>query len=249
MSNIIEFKNVYKNYNRTPALINLSFCIAELEIIAIVGNNGSGKTTTVNVLSNIIPYNSGEVLVFNKKVTPNYVSYKNRLGLILDPPLLVNEFTPREYLRFVCKFQKVTSSVIAGRIEDLTDFFEIAADCKKSIGELSSGDRMKVALSAAIIHNPDILIFDEPFIHMDPKTLDFVVTFLKSLKGKKTIFITSHNLDLLLEICDKVLIMENGTTADLMVVNEQADLNVMKAKLIYKLSEERKNMIEFHWFR
>jgi len=249
MSNIIEFKKVYKNYNRTPALINLSFCIEELEIVALVGNNGSGKTTTVNVLSNIIPYNSGEVLVFNKKVTPNYVSYKSRLGLLLDPPLLVNEFTPGEYLRFVCKFQKVTSSVIDSRIEDLIDFFEIAADGKKRIGELSSGDRMKVALSASIIHNPDILILDEPFIHMDPKTLDFVISFLKSLKGKKTIFLTSHNLDLLLEICDKVMIMENGSTVDLMVVDEQVDLNVMKAKLIHKLSEARKNTIEFNWLR
>lgn len=249
MNNIIEFQGVYKSYNGTPALNNLSFCISESETIALVGNNGSGKSTTVKVLSNILPYNSGEVWVFNKKVTSDYVSYKSRLGILLNPTLLVNEFTPVEYLKFVCKFQKVALQVIDSRIKDLTDYFTIPVDNNKSIGELSSGDRMKIALSAAIIHNPEIFIFDEPFIHMDPKTIDLLIHFIKSLKGRKTVFLTSHNIDLLLDLCDKVLIMENGTIVDNVLVNEHIELKAMKAELIHRLSDERKNDIEFRWLR
>jgi ABC-2 type transport system ATP-binding protein len=247
MNNIIEFREVNARYDNIPALSNLTFSIAEYDIVALVGNNGSGKTSTVKIISNIFPYDSGTVLAFNIKVTSTYVSYKNRLGILIDPPLLVNDFSPEEYLKFVCKFQKVPLSLVSGRIKDLSDYFAIPSGNKKSIAELSSGDRMKVAISAALIHNPDVLVLDEPFIHLDPRTLVRLIDLLKSLKGNKTIFLTSHNLDLVVELCARVMIIENGSIVDQMVLSDPSTHKTIKANLFQRLSDNQIDISGFHW--
>jgi len=249
MTNLIEFKHVNKKYKVSEALNDLSFTIGDKETIALVGNNGCGKTTTVNVLSNIIPYNTGEVIAFGKKVTPSYVSYKNKLGILLSPPILIDEFTPYDYLKFVCKFQNVNTNEISERIYELAEFLEVAYLKNKKICEYSSGDKMKIAISAAIIHNPEILIFDEPFIYLDPKTIDFTIHFLKSLKGNKTIFITSNNIDIVLEVCDRILIMERGSIIETFYKNNNIQLVSFKTKILSRLKEINKDYSGFDWLK
>lgn len=210
----IEFIDVVKKYKNAKSLCGLSFAIGSNEFVAIVGNNGCGKSTTINILCNLISYDSGHVFVFNKKVTPYYVSYKSKLGVLLSMPIFIKEFSPHEYLNFICKFQNVDDNLREHRIEDMINVFKIANSKVKKIDDYSSGDKIKISFAAAIIHNPSILILDEPFINLDFQTIDFLLTLLSSFKNKKTLFITSHNLDLITNLCERFLIMEEGRIID-----------------------------------
>ena len=210
METVLCFESVVKKYGKVTALNELSFSLARNEIAALVGNNGCGKTTTVNVLCNLLPYDGGSIKVLDRKVTPDYVLYKRNLGVLLSPPILVNEFSASDYLRFVGKFQKVPKSDLEHRIKDLLELFEIDCKNKLKIQEYSAGNKMKIAFAAAIIHNPDILVLDEPFIHIDSQTCDSIQSLLKSFVQRKTVLITSHNIDLIVGVCDRILIMEKG---------------------------------------
>jgi ABC-2 type transport system ATP-binding protein len=210
MNTIATFNNVGRNYGKTTALRGMLFELKKGDCTALVGNNGCGKTTTIHILCNLIRYHGGEVYFDGKKVTPNYVSYKNKLGIVLSKPYYVEVFTPVEYLKFVCKFQYVPKNEINQRINDIIELFELENDKNKPIKILSSGNQMKVTLGAAIIHNPELLVLDEPFINIDIATTEKIMSILKGFKSKKTIFITSHNLDLVIELCDNFLIMDKG---------------------------------------
>jgi len=249
MSNLIEFSSVSKRYRKVVALNNLSFSIKDRQFVALVGNNGCGKTTTVNTICNLIPYDYGQVKIFNKLVSPSFVSYKNRLGVLLSPPILVNEFTPHNFLKFVCKFQKVEANSIHKRIDDIVNSFGIPAYKERPIFEYSSGDKMKIALAASLIHNPEILVLDEPFIHLDPKTIAFIVNLLKSIKGVKTLFITSHNLDLVTEICERVLVMDNGAIIEDFSKSDGSAAESITCQIKERLVNGRSEKPEFDWLR
>jgi ABC-2 type transport system ATP-binding protein len=232
---IIEFIGVNKIFGNHTALDNLSFSVRSNEFVALVGNNGSGKTTTVKTLCNLIPYDSGSIRIFNKKITPPYVSYRSMIGVFLSEPMLINEFTPREYLKFICKFQGVNNMDAERRIKELFEFFSINSYDKKKIIEYSSGDKIKISIAAALIHNPDLLIFDEPFIHLDIKSLDLILTLLHSFKGKKALFITSHNLDLIHNLCKRILIIEKGKIIDDITNSPQESFQSLKDVIKGKL--------------
>lgn len=214
--NIIRYNNIQKSYGSKIILNNQNFSIGMGETVALIGNNGCGKTTTINILCNLTTYNSGEYIYKDKKVTPNYVSFKKELGVVLSTPYYVEEFNTLEYWRFVCKFQEVPKAEIENRITDLLQLLELTEHSSKPIRDLSSGNKMKVSIGAALIHNPEVLVLDEPFVNLDINTVETVMSILKGFKGKKTIFITSHQLDLVADLCDKFLIMDKGQiTAEL----------------------------------
>ncbi len=208
---MIEFKSVYKSYLKNKLVLdNLSFAIQEHDFCALIGNNGCGKTTTINIICNLINYDSGEVFLFKHKVNPKSFSYKKKLGVVLSEQHYIPEFKLTEYWKFVARFQEVSKNVIKQRIEDLIALLDLDNELDKPIKKLSSGNQTKVILGAAIIHNPEILILDEPFINLDLNTCEKLVSVLKSFTGKKTIFITSHNLDMVTDLCNRFLIMDKG---------------------------------------
>jgi ABC-2 type transport system ATP-binding protein len=245
----IEFINVIKRYKNFEALRELSFSLGLNEFTALVGNNGCGKTTTINILTNLISYDSGEVKVFGKRVTPSYVSYKNKLGILLSNSILINEFTPYEYLAFVCKFQNVDSLDIKRRIEDVIDTFKISNSKNKLIGNFSSGDQMKISFASTIIHNPQILILDEPFIYLDIQTIDFLLTLLLSFRKKRTIFITSHNLDLIANLCERFLIMQEGKIIDDIYKDANNSIESIKTLIKERLIIQHNNINLLNWLR
>lgn len=207
---VVNFEKVEKCYGREKVLRNLSFAIKRNDFVAFVGNNGCGKTTTLNVLSNLVSYNQGTVEVLGKKVTPNYLEYKSKLGIVLSHPHYIKEFSSKEYLEFVCQFQNVPKGEIEMRIIDMLSLFELEAYQNKPIKSLSTGNKMKVSICAALIHNPEIIVLDEPFVSLDIHTTQNLITVLSSFKGKKTLIITSHSLDLVVELCDHFYIIEEG---------------------------------------
>jgi ABC-2 type transport system ATP-binding protein len=235
MKNIVEFKSVSKSYNQNTVLEKLSFEVREHDFVALIGNNGCGKTTTISILCNLINYDSGEVIAFEKVVTQDYVSYKNKLGIVLSKPYFIDELTPAEFLQFVGEFQNVPKALIKTRINDVLSFLNLQSE-KKSIEQLSSGSQIKVSLAAALLHNPEMLILDEPFVNLDISTIEKVMGVLKSLKGKKTIFITSHNLDLVGDLCERFLIMDKGKIILELSKNDFNNMEDFKDKIKSSLS-------------
>jgi ABC-2 type transport system ATP-binding protein len=133
-----------------------------------------------------------------------------------------------EYWQFVCNFQHVPKAEISQRIDDLILLLELSEHIQKPIKNLSSGNQMKVSFGAALIHNPKILILDEPFVNLDIATTEKIMSLLKNLKGKKTVFITSHNLDLIADLCDKFLIIEQGAIIAHLEKNNYSSLEDLK---------------------
>ncbi|HCI54594.1 MAG TPA: ABC transporter ATP-binding protein [Bacteroidales bacterium] len=248
MEEVINFNKVVKKYGRILALDDLTFSINKGESVALIGNNGCGKTTTINVLCNLITYDKGNVMVFNRKVSPHYVTYKNKLGILLSPPIFVNEFTPLQYLKFICKFQKVEPQEISIRVNDLINVFKISYYDRKRIEDFSAGEKMKIALAAAIIHNPDVLVFDEPFVHIDIQTIDVLIELIKSIKNKKTLFITSHNLDLVTNLCNRFLIMKDGKIIGDFLSDEASSIDEIKNQIKEKIIKSKITDKNLSWF-
>ena len=246
MNPIVTFNNVIKYYGTTLALDELSFELDHGVFTALVGNNGCGKTTTINVLCNLIKYQSGKVLFNNHIVTPKFVSYKGFIGMVLSKPYYVEEFRIKKYWEFVGKFQNIPKNDIKERIEDLLDLLDLKNEEKKQIKNLSSGNQMKVTLGSSLIHNPDMLVLDEPFINIDVETTEKFMNILKGFKGKKTIFITSHNLDLVIELCDNFLIMDKGRIIQNIHKTDFKNTTTLKEKVKKILVKEYKE-INLSW--
>jgi ABC-2 type transport system ATP-binding protein len=245
--NQIWFDNVTKLYSGKPVLNKLSFSIAENEFVALIGNNGCGKTTTINILCNLIPYENGNVYVFGSKVSAAYTSYKTQLGIVLSTHYSIPEFSVIEYLSFVGEFQFLKKSEVKARLEDLLSLFELKDYKDKTIKHLSSGNKMKVSIAAALIHNPKILILDEPFVNLDIKTIQTITEILKRFRGKKTVFITSHNLDLVIDLCDRFLIMETGKILTEINNNEGLTPRELKEKIKAHLVSKTSSIKEIEW--
>ena len=243
----ISFNQVIKSYSGKKILKELSFSINKNDFVALIGNNGCGKTTTIDLLCNLETYESGDLFVLGSKVTPHYISYKNSLGMVLSSKHLIEEFSPLEYLSFVGKFQFVDNKKIKSRSKDLIKLFELEEHQKKPIKNLSSGNKMKVSLSAALIHNPQILVLDEPFINLDVKTIQSLTNILKNFKGKKTLLITSHNLDLVADLCDNFLIMEDGQVLTELKKEENLSSNDLKEKIKTYLTSTNHSSKQIDW--
>ncbi|MFW9928281.1 MAG: ATP-binding cassette domain-containing protein [Candidatus Thorarchaeota archaeon] len=248
MNNIIKFENVVKKYGKLKALDELTFSISEGSCTALVGNNGCGKTTTIYVIGNITNYNDGKYYYKNKIVTPKYVTYKNDLGMILSEHYYIEDFSTVEYLKFVSKYQNVPKQEIGQRIDELLGLLELENEKNKIIKDLSSGNQMKVTIASSLIHNPGVLVLDEPFINLDINTTQKLMELLKSLKKKKTIFITSHNLDLVAELCDDFLIMEKGKIITKIEKAGINNLDVLKDR-VKRLLVKDKTAKEISWLK
>jgi ABC-2 type transport system ATP-binding protein len=243
---MVIFNNIEKRYNKHIALNHFSFNIITNEFSALIGNNGCGKSTTIHILCNLIPYDSGEVLFEGKKITPNYVSYKKHLGIVLSKPYYVEDFNIMEYWKFVCKFQEVPKNETNQRIDDLVNLLELNEYTKKSIKNLSSGNQMKVSLGGALIHNPKMLVLDEPFVNLDIGTTEKIMTILKGFKGKKTILITSHQLELVADLCDRFLIMDKGQIVAELNKQDYESLDALKTDVKQFLVKENKTL-DLNW--
>lgn len=153
----------------------------------------------------------------------------------------------KEYLQFVCGFQKVPKEEIRSRIELVTNLVDIR-DSNNRIKNLSSGNQMKVSIAAALIHNPRMLMLDEPFMNLDIDTQESLKALLLQLHEKKTMFITSHNLDILVDICDNFLIMDNGTIIAEIQKTDHSNIDDLKEKIRQKLSK-RKHKLNLQWLQ
>ena len=214
MKNLVEVKNLKKNYGTKNAVKNISFSIKENEILGLLGPNGSGKTTTIGMLLGLLKPTNGEILIDGKKIEDNRIETLEKINFISPYIELPKKLTVKQNLIVYCKLYNVSN--IKKRIEYLVEKLKLEDLLNSVTGELSSGQKNRASLAKALINNPSVLFLDEPTASLDPEIGDYVRSFLESYKKEKkiSILLASHNMNEVTRLCKKVLMMKDGIIID-----------------------------------
>jgi ABC-2 type transport system ATP-binding protein len=210
LPSMIIVKDVTKRYARAVAVDQISFSVAKGQIVGFLGPNGAGKTTTMRILTCFLSPSSGTASVAGFDVLEQPIEVKKRIGYLPETPPLYPEMETAEYLRFVGKLKGLSGADLEKRIDYVCDRCFVADVKTKLLGKLSKGYRQRVGLAQAIIHNPDVLILDEPTAGLDPKQINETRDLIKSLAGDHTILLSTHILPEVEQTCEQVLIINKG---------------------------------------
>lgn len=209
---MIEIKNVSKSYDgKVKALNDISFKIDNGEIFAFIGHNGAGKTTMIKSLVGILDFDSGDIFINGKSIKKEPIECKREMAYVPDNPDLYENMTGLDFINFICDIYDVSLEERKVNIEKYSKMFDMDGKLGSDISSFSHGMKQKVALIAALSHNPDVLIMDEPFVGLDPKAVfDMKEVMHKMAKEGKTIFFSTHILDVAEKLCDRVAIIKKG---------------------------------------
>src|SRR6266403_907661 len=207
---MIKVEGLTKRYARTLAVDDISFEVEKGQIVGFLGPNGAGKTTTMRVLTCFLPPTAGTAQVAGFDVLEQPLEVKKRIGYLPETPPLYPDMEVGEYLTFVGKLKGLATSDVPKRVNDVCDRCAITDVKSKLIGKLSKGYRQRVGLAQAILHNPDVLILDEPTAGLDPKQINETRDLIKSLAGDHTIILSTHILPEVEQTCEKVIIINKG---------------------------------------
>jgi ABC-2 type transport system ATP-binding protein len=219
---MIEVLNLTKRYGRHTAVDGISFKVEKGEILGFLGPNGAGKTTTMRILTCYLPATSGTARVAGYDVFEEPLEVKRRMGYIPETPPLYVDMTVLEFLDFCAKIKGVAAASRKARIDDAVGKCRVGDVRNTVIGKLSKGYRQRVGLAQAILHNPDVLILDEPTAGLDPKQILETRELIKSLGGEHTIILSTHILPEVSVTCSRVVIINKGR-----VVAEDTPDNLM----------------------
>lgn len=182
---MIELRHVTKRYGAVEALHDVSFRAPEGQIVGLLGQNGAGKSTTLNILTGYLPPTSGQVLVDGMDLLQNARECKRLIGYLPEKPPLYDEMTVRSYLRFVCELKEVQKSAIAAHVEDIIRTCGLSEVAHRLIGHLSKGYRQRVGVAQSLCGNPKVLVLDEPTVGLDPRQVVEIRALIADL-GKRT---------------------------------------------------------------
>jgi ABC-2 type transport system ATP-binding protein len=207
---MITVKELTKRYARTTAVDHISFEVAKGQIVGFLGPNGAGKTTTMRILTCFMPPTSGTATVAGFDVLEQPMEVKKRIGYLPETPPLYPEMETGEYLKFVGQLKGLSGAELQKRIDYVCERCAIVDVRSKLIGKLSKGYRQRVGLAQAIIHNPDVLVLDEPTAGLDPKQINETRDLIKDLAGGHTIILSTHILPEVEQTCEQVIIINKG---------------------------------------
>jgi len=207
---MISVKELTKRYARNTAVDHISFEVEKGQIVGFLGPNGAGKTTTMRMLTCFLPPTSGTATVGGFDVFEQPLEVKKRIGYLPETPPLYPEMRTVEYLTFVGKLKGLSGSELRQRIDSVCERCAITDVKNKLLGKLSKGYRQRVGLAQAIIHNPEVLILDEPTAGLDPKQINETRELIRSLAGNHTIILSTHILPEVEQTCEKVIIINKG---------------------------------------
>lgn len=210
---MIEIKNVSKTYNgKKKVLKNISFKIEGGEIFAFIGHNGAGKTTMIKCIMGILGFEEGDILVDNKSIKEEPLECKRIMAYVADNPDLYENMKAIDFINFICDMYEVSEDIRRENTLKYAKMFEIEDKLNDDISSFSHGMKQKIALIAALTHNPKVLIMDEPFVGLDPKAVYDMKEIMRDMaKEGKTIFFSTHILDVAEKLCDRVAIIKDGT--------------------------------------
>ncbi len=207
---MIKVKELTKRYARTVAVDQISFEVAKGQIVGFLGPNGAGKTTTMRMLTCFLPPSAGTANVAGFDVLEQPLEVKKRIGYLPETPPIYPEMETTEYLKFVGKLKDLSGADLQKRVDYVCGRCAIADVKTRLLGKLSKGYRQRVGLAQAIIHNPDVLILDEPTAGLDPKQINETRDLIKSLAGDHTIILSTHILPEVEQTCEQVIIINKG---------------------------------------
>src|SRR5712672_4000352 len=207
---MITVTDLTKRYARHTAVDHISFEVQKGQIVGFLGPNGAGKTTTMRMLTCFLPPTTGTATVAGFDVLEQSFEVKKRIGYLPETPPLYPEMRTAEYLQFAGSLKGLAKAELAKRVDYVCDRCAIVDVRDKLLGKLSKGYRQRVGLAQAIIHNPDVLILDEPTAGLDPKQINETRDLIKGLAGDHTIILSTHILPEVEQTCEKVIIINKG---------------------------------------
>src|SRR5580765_3849106 len=208
---MLEVRSLIKRYNRIPAVDGVSFTIRPGEILGYVGPNGAGKSTTVKVLTGLIEPTAGEILFGGRDVRADWVGFQRRMGYVPEEPHLYPHLTGREYLQLVGRLRGLPRRTLDARMDEMLRQFSLWGDRYSPLSSYSKGMRQKILLSAALIHDPELLILDEPFSGLDVNAAMVLRSLLRALaERRKIVLYSSHVLEVVQKVASAVLILRKG---------------------------------------
>ena len=207
---MIEVQQLTKRYGPFTAVDGVSFNVGKGEILGFLGPNGAGKTTTMRILTGYMPPTEGRARVAGFDLQDQPVEAKRRIGYLPETPPLYPDMTVREYLRFVARIKGVPAGEQASRVASVMQRAHVADMAHRHCGKLSKGYKQRVGLAQALIHNPDVLVLDEPTAGLDPKQIIETRDLIRSLGGDHTIVLSTHILPEVAQTCSRVVIINKG---------------------------------------
>jgi ABC-2 type transport system ATP-binding protein len=208
---MLEVRNLVKRYHRIPAVDDVSFTIRPGEVLGYLGPNGAGKSTTVKVLIGLLEPTSGDILFNGCDVRADWIGFQRRLGYVPEEPHLYPQLSGREYLQLVGRLRGLPRRTLEPRMDEMLRLFSLWEDRHTALSSYSKGMRQKILLSAALLHDPDVLILDEPFSGLDVNTALVLRSLVRALaESGKIILYSSHVLEVVERVCSSVLILRKG---------------------------------------
>lgn len=208
---MLEVRNVHKRYSGIPAVEAVSFTACAGEITGYLGANGSGKSTTMKMVTGLIKPSSGEILFNGRPITEDLLAYRQHMGYVPEEPHLYTHLSGMEYLVMVSQLRNMNRKSASERIHGLLRLFGLHGDRDVSISSYSKGMRQKILLSAALMHNPDLILLDEPFSGLDVGSSLILRSLIEELAGRgKVVLFSSHELETVERLCSHVVILHRG---------------------------------------
>ncbi len=212
---MITFNNVNKTFKTkkktVEAVKDLSFSVNPGEIFGLLGPNGAGKTTSLRMLSTLLKPSSGSIDVYGYDTVNSSKEVRERIGFLSSDMNLTGNLSPREYLKFFGNLNHIDEEKLDRRIEELKGYFEMDKFIDRKVGTFSTGMKQKTLISIALIHDPEVIVFDEPTNGLDIMTARQVLDFLKDLRKKgKTIILSTHIMSVAQKMCDRIAIVHEG---------------------------------------
>jgi ABC-2 type transport system ATP-binding protein len=208
---VIEVSGITKEFGRFTAVNGLSFSVAKGEVLGFLGPNGAGKTTTMRILTGFIPATRGTAVVAGHDILSEPLQAKRKIGYLPESPPLYPEMTVFDYLEFVSRIKDVPRERRKARIDESLERCSLTDVRDKLLGKLSKGYRQRVGLAQALVHEPEVLILDEPTAGLDPKQINETRALIRSLGGDHTVVLSTHILPEVVMTCDRVVILNKGS--------------------------------------
>jgi ABC-2 type transport system ATP-binding protein len=208
---MLRIENLTKTYGEKKAVDDLTLHIMPGEIYGFIGHNGAGKTTTLKCCTGILKFDSGEIYIDGKSIKDDPLACKKEIAYIPDNPDLYDYMSGIKYLNFVCDIFGVPSAERKEKINRYAEAFEIKKDLGEAIQSYSHGMKQKLAVISALVHSPKLIILDEPFVGLDPKSAFTLKQIMREIcEGGGAIFFSTHVLDVAEKLCDKIAIIKEG---------------------------------------